>query len=43
MSIEYHLYLLHFFYYVNDYNLSMTMIIIIVPVVIYSMHTLIII
>ena len=21
MSVEYHLYLLHFFYYVNDYNL----------------------
>ena len=65
MSIEYHLYLLHFFYYVNDYNLfivfvfifmggsksavmlllcylSLTMIIIILPVVLYSIYNLII-
>ena len=61
MSIEYHLYLLHF-YYVNDYNiyfimcmggsmsavmlllwyLPMTMIIIILAVVLYSMYNLII-
>ena len=65
MSIEYHLYLLQFFYYVKDYNLCiifafmfmgggmsavmlllcylpMTMIIIILPVVLYSMYNLII-
>ena len=65
MSVEYHLYLPHFFYYVNDYNifiifvfmfmggsmpavmlllcyLSMTKIIIILPVVLYSMYNLII-
>ena len=65
MSIEYHLYLLHFFYYVNDYHLfiifvfmfmggsmsavmlllcylPMTMIIIILPTVLYSMYNLII-
>ena len=61
MSIEYHLYCVYFFYYVNDYNLfiffvfmfvggnmsavmlllcylPMTMIIIILPVVLYSMY-----
>ena len=59
MSIEYHLYLLNFFYYVNDYNifiicggmsavmllscyLPMTMIIILLSVVLYSMYNLII-
>ena len=65
MSIEYHLNLLHFLYYVNDYNLfiiyvfmfmggsmsavmlllcylPMPMIIIIFPVVLYSMYNLII-